>query len=339
MSAPILVDKYCRTFIAVALADGLDLDTVFKDNPFLAGEISSNKKLFGPAELSEITRKIKRSMDDEFFGFSQRKSCVGTLALAIELVLPSRHLREALDKIFNFYEKVHSERHLIFKPSMTASRICIQLSGEGCEERDYLTEWFLAYWRFLSGWLVGRTIPPSTTRFEHCRSGPLEEYEKVFGGKCIFGEKENSFSIDNRFLDLPIVASIDDLMSLYTISRIDLVSNFGIEDTLTQKLRAFLRCALLEFNRVSSIEEVAVKYHMSVAALRRKLKDEGTSYRAIKEDVRRDIAIDSLRTETLPISEVATRCGFTEMGSFCRAMKEWTGRTPSNYRETFLKSR
>lgn len=336
VSAPRLVDKYCRAFLAIALANGLDLNTIFKDKPFLAEMTSTDNGLLGPVELSEITRRIKRVMDDEFYGFSGRRSCVGTLALGLELALPSRNLRDALDKIFKFYHKVNVEKNLVFKPGMTSSRVCVQFNGEGKTEKECLTEWFLVYWRFLAGWLIGQTIPATVTRFQHSKNGPIDEYKKVFGGHCLFGETENSFSINNRFLDFPIVATLDDLRLLYAINRVDLVSNFGIEDTLTQKLRAHIRASLLDSDRICSIEDAARKYHMSVASLRRKLTEEGTSYRALKENVRQDVAIDWLRTRSMPISEVAIRCGFAEMSSFCRAMKNWTGRTPSEYREAFI---
>lgn len=71
-------------------------------------------------------------------------------------------------------------------------------------------------------------------------------------------------------------------------------------------------------------------------SLRRKLKQESTSYRAIKENIRRDIAIEKLIRGNLPISEIAEMLGYSETRAFTRAFHNWTGVSPIQYRERFI---
>jgi AraC-like DNA-binding protein len=67
--------------------------------------------------------------------------------------------------------------------------------------------------------------------------------------------------------------------------------------------------------------------------LRRRLKQENTSFQEIKDLLRRDLAIYFLGRPELPVNEIAHRVGFTEASTFHRAFKKWTGVTPGAYRE------
>ncbi len=58
-----------------------------------------------------------------------------------------------------------------------------------------------------------------------------------------------------------------------------------------------------------------------------------TSFRKLKEDVRRDIATDLLEKTNAPISEIASQVGFADVTAFDRAFKQWTGKTPTDARE------
>jgi AraC-like DNA-binding protein len=66
---------------------------------------------------------------------------------------------------------------------------------------------------------------------------------------------------------------------------------------------------------------------VSIATLRRRLAEEGTSFRALRKDVLNRTA-QGLLKKRRPIADVAEALGFSEFRSFNRAFKEWNGMTP-----------
>src|SRR5690606_24299371 len=78
---------------------------------------------------------------------------------------------------------------------------------------------------------------------------------------------------------------------------------------------------------------IAQELHTSPQTLRRRLKQESTSFQEIKDLLRRDMAIYYLSHQELPINDIAERVGFTEPSTFHRAFKKWTGVTPGAWRE------
>ena len=84
------------------------------------------------------------------------------------------------------------------------------------------------------------------------------------------------------------------------------------------------------------IGEVAARLNTSESSLRRKLSAEGTSFQALLDQVRLQLAHEYLETTRMPVSEIAWLLGFDDTANFRRAFKRWTGKTPSSYRESIV---
>ena len=71
---------------------------------------------------------------------------------------------------------------------------------------------------------------------------------------------------------------------------------------------------------------------MSAATLQRHLAAESTSFQALKDQLRREIAIYRLHTSRVPLARLAAELGFADSSSFQHAFKGWTGSPPGRYR-------
>lgn len=82
--------------------------------------------------------------------------------------------------------------------------------------------------------------------------------------------------------------------------------------------------------------QVARRLGVSVATLRRRLREEDASFRLIRQQVLNEAA-KSLLEERCHVGDVAERLGFSDFRSFTRAFKGWNGMTPRSYVETLTK--
>lgn len=80
------------------------------------------------------------------------------------------------------------------------------------------------------------------------------------------------------------------------------------------------------------LRSVARALNISVRTLGRQLREEGTSFLEIKDELRRKIALRMLRESTQSVEAIAAEIGFTSLTAFYRAFKNWTGGTPRFYR-------
>jgi AraC-like DNA-binding protein len=79
------------------------------------------------------------------------------------------------------------------------------------------------------------------------------------------------------------------------------------------------------------LADVAAELDIHPRTLRRRLAEEGTSFRALLNEARSTVAADLLRNVGLTVEEVSTRLGYTEVSTFSHAFKRWYGLPPSAY--------
>ena len=83
---------------------------------------------------------------------------------------------------------------------------------------------------------------------------------------------------------------------------------------------------------VATIEDVAERLALSPRSLRRRLEDEGTSFRALVEAERRQLAVQLLEGTEMKVEELALQLGYGDTASFTRAFRRWFERAPGEYR-------
>lgn len=88
-----------------------------------------------------------------------------------------------------------------------------------------------------------------------------------------------------------------------------------------------------ELGLVASLEDVASALAMSSRSLRRKLDQEGTSFRTLVEEERRQLALQLLEGSDMKLDELAVHLGYTDTASFTRAIRRWTGQSAGQYRK------
>jgi AraC-like DNA-binding protein len=79
-------------------------------------------------------------------------------------------------------------------------------------------------------------------------------------------------------------------------------------------------------------EALAALLHVSPRTLHRQLKDEGASLQTLKDEVRRERALELLLRTARPIKQMAEAAGFQNEKSFIRAFRHWAGQSPAQFR-------
>jgi AraC-like DNA-binding protein len=99
---------------------------------------------------------------------------------------------------------------------------------------------------------------------------------------------------------------------------------------LTAKVRERLQRRIAE---MPDMDELANELHLTPRTLRRRLLEEGTTFRSLREEVRMTLAEKLLLAEShLSLQQIAEQLGYSDASSFVSAFKRYCGRTPGNLR-------
>ena len=86
-------------------------------------------------------------------------------------------------------------------------------------------------------------------------------------------------------------------------------------------------------------EDVALALRISRSTLQRRLREEGTSYQAVLDATRYDMAIRYLTKTALRADEIANVLAYRDANSFSRSFRRWTGQAPVAFREALARSK
>lgn len=106
------------------------------------------------------------------------------------------------------------------------------------------------------------------------------------------------------------------------------LAELGDKYDLSQKIQRYL---LERHNEFPTLEQICRQLYLTPRTLHRRLQDEGTSYRAIVEDVKHQLAIGYLREGQNGLQEIAYLLGYSDVANFRRAFKRWEGVPPTTY--------
>jgi AraC-like DNA-binding protein len=159
--------------------------------------------------------------------------------------------------------------------------------------------------------------------------GGVRRYEEVFGVRPEFDAPEHEIALDTALLDMPLPQA-----EAYTADLAEEECRRLVEQRMphTGMTRQVNQVLLGRPQAPPSLDEVAGMLHLSPRTLRRRLAEEGTSYRTLLAEVRSQLAEDLLVNGQLTVEEVAQRLGYAETSSFTHAFRRWTGQGPRAHR-------
>lgn len=105
---------------------------------------------------------------------------------------------------------------------------------------------------------------------------------------------------------------------------------------LTQKVKHLLSYQPEHFFNQNNL---AAQLGLSTRSLRRRLRENNTSYQQLLDEVRCELAQRFLLANSRSINEVAKLLGYTEPTNFTRAFRRWTGETPAQVRAKYLRAK
>lgn len=279
-----------------------------------------------------LWHRIAQTLDDEFFGMDRHRMKAGSFTLLCHAVIHSDTLERALRRALRFLRMVLDDMAGELHHDGETARIVLSDSSDASPSprRAFAYGTYLIMLHGLACWLVGRRIPLSRADF-CCAEPPYSgEWRILFAQDLNFGQTHSGITFPASYLEM---ANIQNERTMKIFLR-DAPANFLVKYKNSTSLSARIRRRLREMPPAAwpDFATLAHQLHASSATLRRRLDDEGQSYRSIMDDLRRDLAITLLSDTQQSISEIASELGFAETSAFHRAFKKWTGARPGEYR-------
>lgn len=234
---------------------------------------------------------------------------------------------ELLRQLDRFEALIVDDLDVTLEQRSPASALTIEIgSGEQSAER-HLLEYLAASITIELAHSSRRPFRPAEVRFPHPPAAPEAEYERVLGCSVRFRRPKFEIVISNADLHAPLVTSSPEAAKLLEVALqedLDLAQS----GRFATRVGAALHEAVAQGENAGE-EDVASRLAVSVRTMQRRLFDEKTSFRKIRDAVLRDRALTRLEGAAVTISQLAGELGFASVAAFSKAFKRWTGEPPN----------
>lgn len=333
---------YVKYLLDHARAQGFDTHSLL-EHVGISPEDIEHQNEFPAQKFGQLYQRIIWITQDESFGMiSGGKVPNGTFRMMCHAILHAKTLERALWRCSDFYEICRGSKikpvlvrkgryaKISFAPTQELSDEAFGALLEK-ESADRIRT-SLSVWQHFTSWLIGTRLEIKAAYFTFPEPSDADYYTTLFRSEVKFGQHDNAIVFPARYLDYPLVQTEDTLRGFLKTAPFQLHVMVDDDKSLKSQVVAMIG---KDFSReLPSAEEVANVLHMSVSTLRRRLLEEGTSYQKIKDDCRKDAAINYMNSPQLSINDVAGLMGFDEPSAFFRSFKKWTGMTPGEYRKS-----
>ncbi|MFJ2987532.1 AraC family transcriptional regulator [Collimonas sp. NPDC087041] len=325
--------------IAVSLVDealqsmrqrGMDTDVLLLQAGISPRLLAAPHARVAAVNYGHLWYLIAHAMDDEFFGMDTHPMRVGSFNLLCRGALHSANLGKALERVLDFLRLVLDDISATLSQQDGLARITINEAGAPRRMFTYAT--FLMLVHGVGSWLIGRRIQLLSADFRSNEPQSSLDYKIRFCDQARFGQDHTSITFDAASLALPIVQNQRSLQTFLREAPGNLLVKYSNHDSLAATIRRHLRQVPL--TEWSDFDSLSRELQTPASTLRRKLSQEGQSYQAIKDNLRRDLAINYLSGSTRSIEDIAISLGFADPSAFHRAFKKWTGNSPGEHRRT-----
>lgn len=250
--------------------------------------------------------------------------------------MASDTLHEALKRLVRYDRIVSTGTHLELEEAGECYRLVLETSLPDYPLSPVATEaYFMAILK-LCRQAGDNLVSPSKVMFSRPPTERAGDFAIAFNAPVQFGARKDQLLFDASVIDAHLpgrnidLALANDRVAEGYLQSLD-------PDLLATRVRELLIQLLPSGN--FSQDRVAKQLNRSPSTLHRQLLLEGTTFKLIREEVRKELTLHYLRDQKLALSEIAFLTGFSEQSNLTRAFRRWMGVPPTAYRKGLTPSR
>ncbi|MCB1906855.1 MAG: AraC family transcriptional regulator [Rhodocyclaceae bacterium] len=315
--------------VSVARRRGLAIAPMLAAAGIAPARLAQPRARVTVASFGRLWRALADAMDDEFFGLDAHPMRRGSFRMMCHATIGAATLEQALRRQIRFLGLVLDDQRACLTRDGDIAVVVVEARRGAVPLFAYGTVMTLLLG--LSCWLVDRRVPIASLDFAAPEPRHAAEYRVLFGERTRFDAACTRLAFDAAALALPVQRRAEDLDEFLTEAPANFLVRYRNPHSFAARVRRRLR--ELPPEDWPDFDALAKSMRTTASTLRRRLDEEGQPYQAIKDALRRDLAIELLADAGNSVLDVACRLGFAEASAFHRAFRRWTGASPGAYRD------
>ena len=315
---PPILELYWKLF----KAQGINPERVFKPNHINIKELKTTDNRIKSSTVDKLWTDAEELIGNGYFALDAYKywhpGCFGALGYAW---LSSSTLKEGLHRLIRYMKVLNSANAMAIEEAN--GEIIVSYEKQYSIGRSAAALSLLMHMCRIN---YQEELAPTKVTFWHPEPDNTSKYYSYFQCPVEFNAGVDSMIFSLHVVDKELSGSDTQLAKLNDQVLIQYL-NALTQDDLIARIKAVIVKELPSGN-VSNVM-VAHELYISSRTLQRRLKELGTTFKKVYEDCRRELAEQYVAEGKISLTEISFILGFTEISSFSRSYKRWTGHSPN----------
>ena len=281
-------------------------------------------------QFQELESKAIELSDDPHFGLTNaqyaRPAHLGALGFAW---LASSSLREAFQRMARFSRVIQDKLQIEIQEDRDHFSVAIDARIEMLNPLIREDGQLAATMKFCRV-IAGDSLSPVRVCLRHEEPADTSKYYGYFRCPVEFNSEKTQLVFNLADIDKRLTGSNDELATLNDHIVVKYLAHSAKQDIVNQ-----VKAAIIDglANGAVTEKSVAESLYTTPRNLHRKLQKEDTSFKLLLTDIRKELALQYIQDRSKTLTEISFLLGFSEVSSFSRAYKGWTGKPPSQDRQ------
>ncbi len=328
-----------RLLFLTALVNALPydsrIDSLLREHGLARSQLTTPYEKVPLHRYISLVESAAEKFDRPYLGVEMGKTFdLAELGPFQTLMRAAGSLRGALDCLILFQSRFQTQTLLDCDVGQNNTTYNYRIKDQQIWPRQQDAEFAIAGIVTLIRQLTTARWVPVQVHFEHSIAGRESYLEQFFRAPVAGNHVANQLVISNEQLDRPFSGTVSaedrKLKSILECHLLDLMGPDtepakGIVDQTREVIDRWLG------RRHVDSASVAAEFNLSERSFRRRLKEEGVSFRSVLQEARQARARTMLESGDLSLSAAAEQLGYSDIATFSRAFKEWTGVSPRRF--------
>jgi AraC-like DNA-binding protein len=268
---------------------------------------------------------------DENFGLhlAQDVEDKGSFDAGLLLLMASPNVRTAFERMASYQRYWGDGNRAALHAAPGGLTVRYVLAGAEGDYARHSYECAMAEIALGARVLTGKPALPRVVRFRHSAPRDTSEHRGLFGCTLEFGAAHDEITFDDAVLEERLPHANAAFCTIFERQIEQALVRLPTVTSASAAVREVIRAALSSGS--CTLAGTAKALSVSVRTLQRRLQIEGTSFAAVVDALRRELASVYL-DRGIPVAEVASLLGYADDTAFHHAFRRWTGSSPARRR-------
>ncbi len=176
--------------------------------------------------------------------------------------------------------------------------------------------------------LINEQWSTAGASFQHPMCGTIEDYQSVLGCVPQFSDRRTALIVSEQVANEKIPFADRTMLPIIERQLASVAKAYNENTPLLSEISMEIARTLCD--GAPTIDQVAHNLQLSKRTMQRRLKENGSSFRELLNEVRKQMACEYLQTTGIDLLEVSLLLGYSDLSAFDHAFHDWYGESPSS---------